>query len=266
MRALLLAAALLACATPAYADRFSLAYSGAGLGVIPLGEVTVDADLSEDGYAISATLRSGGLLNLFERTDLTASSSRDIRNGAVIWRRYDLDHHYSRKHRVVAMQAGEDGAVTAEITPNYRIWGSPPASDEQKRRSRDPLSTMMAMAIDVGETRRCAGSYPTFDGRFHYLLELSGGRIDHYDHAGYDGAVLKCSMSYIAVSGFEARDAGRRRVPRGEVWFALAPDSRFAPPVHISTPLSAGGAVIRLTHFRRVHVDISPDLATTGAP
>jgi len=130
MRALLLAVILFAIAAPARADRFSLSYDGAGLGLIPLGEVTVDADVSDDSYQISATLRSGGLLNLFERTNLTASSSGDIRNGAVVWRRYTLDHHYSRKHRVVVMQTGEDGAVTAEITPNYRIWGTPPASDE----------------------------------------------------------------------------------------------------------------------------------------
>lgn len=264
MRAAVLALLLAAFAAPAYADRFSLSYDGAGLGIIPLGNVTVDADVSADSYEISATLNSGGLLNLFERTNLVASSSGDIRNGAVVWRRYDLDHHYSRKHRVVAMQAADDGAVTAEITPNYRIWGDPPASDEQKRHSRDPLSTMMAMAVDVGQTHRCAGSYPTFDGRFHYLLELSGGHIDHYDHAGYDGDVLKCSMSYIAVAGFEATDSGRRRVPRGEVWFALAPDSNFAPPVHISTPLSAGGAVIRLTRFTRAHVEISVDAPVTA--
>ena len=70
---------------------------------------------------------------------------------------------------------------------------------------------MVAMAIDVGQTRRCAGAYPTFDGRFHYLLELSGGEIDDFDGAGYEGDVLKCSLAYIAVAGFEARDAGRRR-------------------------------------------------------
>jgi hypothetical protein len=257
MRAALFCVIACLIATPAAADHFSLQYDGAGLGVVPLGGVTVDADVSRDSYEVSATLTSGGLLNLFERTNLHAEASGIIQpNGSVSWRRYDLDHHYSRKHRVVAMTAAEDGTVTAEITPNYRIWGDPATSDEQRRRSRDPLSTMVAMAIDVGQTRRCSGSYPTFDGRFHYLLELSGGDIDHFDHAGYDGDVLKCSMSYVAVAGFEARDAGRRRVPQGQVWFALAPDSRFAPPVRISTPLSAGGAVIRLTRFRRAFVDI----------
>jgi hypothetical protein len=116
---------------------------------------------------------------------------------------------------------------------------------------------MVAMAIDVGEHQRCQGSYPTFDGRFYYRLELSGGGRGHFDSAGYDGEVLKCSMAYVAVAGFEGTDSwGHRRIPQGEIWFALAPNSRFAPPVRVTTPLSAGAAVVRLTHWRRVMVDI----------
>jgi hypothetical protein len=263
MRAALLALAVtIASAAPAAADRFSLTYDGVGLGFVPLGGVTVDADVSEDSYDITATLHSRGLLDLFERTNLRAQASGVIRHGSVHWRRYDLDHRYSRKRRVINMQVGEDGAVIAAIEPTYRLWGEPPASEEQRRRSRDPLSTLVAMSIDVGESRRCAGAYPTFDGRFHYLLELAGGEIDDFDHAGYRGEVLKCSLAYIAVSGFEARDAGRQRIPHGQVWFALMPDTRFAPPVRISTPLSAGGATIRLASFRRARVDVQYTSAT----
>lgn len=257
MRAVLLAlAALFATAAPAAADRFWLSYNGAGLGLVPLGGIEVDADVDEERYTVTATLQSRGLLNLFERTHLVATSQGVIESGDVRWAQYDLDHRYSRKRRVISMTAGDGGAINAEITPNYRLWGEPPTSDEQRRRSRDPLSTMVAMAVDVGQSRRCSGVYPTFDGRFHYLMELSGGEIDEFNDAGYDGEVLKCALAYIAVAGFEARDAGRRRIPHGEVWFALMPDTDFAPPVRISTPISAGGAVIRLNSFRRARVDV----------
>lgn len=235
-----------------------MTYEGATLGVVGLGTISLDADVTQDDYRINATLASGGLLNLFERTNIQASASGLISNGAVRWRSYDLDHHYSRKRRVVAMRVSEDGAVNSEITPNYRLWGDPATSDDQRRRSRDPLSSLMAMAIDVGQTRRCSGAYPTFDGRFHYLLELSGdGEIENFDSGGYEGPVLECRMAYVAVAGFERSDRGRRRVPQGKVWFALVPDSTFAPPVRIETPLSAGGAVIRLTSWRHPTVSIS---------
>lgn len=265
MRALFLIIALWwVGAAPASADRFSLNYNGYGLGFVPLGGVTLDADVGEDRYAVTASLQSGGLLNLFERTQLRAEATGLIANGVVHWRSYDLDHRYSQKRRVIAMRVGEDGAVVSTIEPNYRLWGEPPASEDHRRRSRDPLSTLVAMSIDVGQTRRCSGAYPTFDGRFHYLLELAGGDIDPFDDAGFEGEVLKCSLAYIAVAGFEARDAGRRRIPHGQVWFALMPDVSFAPPVRISTPLSAGGATIRLTSFRRARVDI--DYTGPAAP
>lgn len=263
MRAFLFACLMLfASGGAARADRFLLDYDGMGLGFVPLGGVLVDVDVSSDSYAVRAQLDSGGLLNLFERTHLRAEASGRILNGVVHWRRYDLDHRYSRKRRVISMAVGDDGSVNTQVEPNYRLWGDPPASDEQRRRSRDPLSSMIAMAVDVGLSRRCSGDYPTFDGRFHYLLELGRGDIDHYRDAGFDGDVLKCSLAYIAVSGFEARDVGRRRIPHGEVWFALMPDSHFAPPVRISTPLSAGAAVIRLAEFRRVRVDVQDAAAS----
>ncbi len=257
MRSVLLAIMLLfVTAAPAAADRFWLEYDGYGLGFVPLGGITVDADVDNERYAVTATLQSRGLLNLFERTHLVATSQGLIQSGDVRWLRYDLDHRYSRKRRVINMTRGEGGAIVAAIEPDYRLWGEPPASEEQRRRSRDPLSTMVAMAVDVGQSRRCSGVYPTFDGRFHYLMELAGGDVGWFDDAGYAGDVLKCSLAYIAVAGYEARDAGRRRIPHGEVWFALMPDTHFAPPVRITTPLSAGGAIIRLDSFRRARVRV----------
>jgi len=264
MRAVFAFVALLLFATPAFADRFALTYDGFGLGFVPVGGVTVDADIAEDSYDISATVQSRGILNLFERTNIQASASGLIENGAVRWQRYDLDHRYSRKHRTVSMQPGETGAITSQIEPIYLTWGEPPATEEERRASRDPLSNVVAMAIDVGRSRTCEGTHPTFDGRFHYLLQLGGGDIDEYEGGGYEGEVLKCSLSYIAVSGFNQRDSGRRRIPQGQVWFALMPDTTFAPPVRISTPLSAGGATIRLASFRRARVDVqySTDAST----
>lgn len=244
-------------AAPAAADTFSLEYQGAALGIIPLGNISVDASIEDNSYEIQTHMQSGGLLNIFARMNIAASASGAIEGDRVLWRRYDLDHHYDRKHRTVAMNVAADGEVVAQINPNYRLWGTPPTSDQQRRSARDPLSSMVAMAIDVGEHQRCQGAYPTFDGRFFYNLELSGGARGHFDSAGYNGEVLKCTMAYVAIAGFEGTDSwGHRRIPQGEIWFALAPNSRFAPPVRVTTPLSAGGAVVRMTHWRRVMVDI----------
>ncbi|HVV33222.1 MAG TPA: hypothetical protein VHC73_08360, partial [Vitreimonas sp.] len=83
MRALALAVFLcLFAAAPASADRFLLRYNGAGLGFLPIGNMTVDADVDDAAYNITVTLTSGGLLNFFERTHLEATSSGTIDGNA----------------------------------------------------------------------------------------------------------------------------------------------------------------------------------------
>lgn len=260
MRFALFLVAFLAWAAPASADRFALRYNGWALGIVHIGEISVDVDVSENSYQIRTALRSRGMMNWFERTNLTAEADGLIDEAGVVrWLRYDLDHHYSRKHRLIALRRDETGAVEANIQPNFSAWGEPPTSDAQRRNSRDPLSSVVAMAIVAGQTQSCEGSYPTFDGRFHYVLELSAGERDHFRGGGYEGEVLKCTLTYRAVAGFERSDTGRRRLPRGEIWFALMPDTRFAPPVRINLPLSAGGASVRLNSFNRAVVDIIAD-------
>ncbi|HVK81752.1 MAG TPA: hypothetical protein VM915_14185, partial [Verrucomicrobiae bacterium] len=96
MRTLMAAiAALFALAAPAAAERYLLRYDATGIGVIPLGGIVIDADVRDDSYDIASSLQSSGFINVFERTAIEASASGDIRNGAVFWRRYDLDHRYS---------------------------------------------------------------------------------------------------------------------------------------------------------------------------
>jgi hypothetical protein len=258
MRVLLFALALLCCAGPAAADRYLLTYDGAALNLVPLGEITVDITVTPRAYNAAATLQSGGLMNLFERTNLRAEAQGGIHDGVVRWRRYNLDHHYSRKHRTIDMRVTRDGSVRARIQPNYRLWGDPRASDEQKRASRDPLSTLVAMSTQVGRDQRCQGAFPTFDGRFHYVMSLRAGHTERYRGGGYQGQVLECELIYSAVSGFEQTDSGRRRITQGRIWFALG-DPSFSPPVRIATPISAGGAVIRLTSWRRVEVQVGDE-------
>jgi hypothetical protein len=251
--------AALALAPAAHAERYVLEYRGAVFGILPLGEVKLDIDADDSSYRVTARLESSGLLDLFERTDLVAESSGAIESGGVSWRRYDLDHHYSRKHRTIAMNNTSAG-VAAEIEPNYPVWGEPPATDEQKRGARDPLSSLVAMAANVGRTHACDSDYLTFDGRFLYRLELRGGRMRRFFDGGYAGWALRCRLRYVPVAGFEPRDGGRRhRIPEGEIWFALPDGAKIAPPVRALSPLAIGHAGLTLTRWRQPRVEVAQD-------
>ena len=255
--ALLLALAGVLAASPARADRYALDYEGSWLAVASLGAARLDIAVGEDAYDATATIHSGGLLRLFEHTDLLAAATGAVTPDGLRWRRYDLDHSYSKKRRVTSMRLGDDSAFRALITPNYRIWGTPPASDADKRASRDPLSSLVAMSTAVARTPACTGTYPTFDGRFRYDLVLSGGARGRYDNGGYVGPILKCRLRYAPVAGYDPRDENqRRRLPEGEIWFALPAGSNIAPPVRVSMPAPIGHAVISLKRWTRAMVTV----------
>jgi hypothetical protein len=261
----LLALSLVALASPAHAERLHLLYEGRAWGVAPLGEAVLDFSLRADGYRVGARLDSGGMLKLFDNSKLTAAAEGGLSETGPIWARYDLDHAYAKKRRVTAMRS--DGQiVNVEVDPTYRNLGEPPASEEQKRAARDPLSSILAMGMNVARTRTCEGAYATFDGRHLYNLTFAGGKTGRYDTDGYDGPVLKCNVRYEPVAGFEKKQAkdSRKKTPKAEIWFALTGDPGFAPPVKIELPLGLGSASIQLKQMRRAVVafEDEPSAAT----
>ncbi|MDX2277153.1 MAG: DUF3108 domain-containing protein [Hyphomonadaceae bacterium] len=254
----------LALLAPAHAEtqRFSLDYAGSAWGLISVGGARLDIELQEDGaYSASGTVRSGGIAALFLRTQIEVAAEGEIDDGSVRWERYSLEHFYDNVHRHINMRP-TSATVQASISPLYPDgWGTPPASDAQKRAARDPLSSLIAMANDVGATRRCQGDYMTFDGRWLYRLEVRGGEQHEFESGAYMGPALRCRVRYFPVAGFAPTDQGYRDPPPpGSVWFALIEGERFAPPVRASMPLPLGTAQLTLRAM-----EMTEDVTLTGA-
>ena len=239
-------------ADPAGADRVVMSFDGSAYGFIPLGRAALDISIDPDSYEVRAQIQSGGLAALFDRTDLSAVASGGA-NG-VVWRRYDLDHSYAKKHRMVALQASDAG-VAADIRPPFRVSINPP-TEADKKGARDPVSSLVAMGVAVARTGSCAGAYPTFDGRFRYDLILRIEGRGRHQGGGYDGPVLKCKMRYTPVSGYDTPGQMSKRIPEGEIWFALD-GGQIAAPIKVTAPLPLGHAAIRLTGYSRPRVDVA---------
>lgn len=240
-----------ALACPANAQRISLEYHGAAWGLIGVGGAQLEIDLDDDSYAASGMVRSGGIAALFLRTRIDVRSTGDIDEGGdVAWRRYWLDHMYDGVHRHINMRLSEAG-VHADINPTYPDgWGDPPATNQQKAAARDPLSSLIAMAADVGETRSCQGDYLTFDGRWLYRLEVREGALDMIERGAYVGPAMRCRVRYMPVAGFSPADQGYRDPPPpGSIWFALLEGENFAPPVRAAMPLPLGTALLTLSRW-----------------
>jgi hypothetical protein len=264
-RTLISAAALVVlCAAPARAERYILEFEGTALGPVSVGSATLHMGVEGDRYDLYLRLRSGGVLRWFDRTEISATAEGEIANGQVVWRRYDLDHVYAAKRRVTNLRNLPEGVV-ALVTPEHRNLGKPPASAEQKAASRDPMSAVAAMSVQVARGGGCAGDFPVFDGRFHYRLELRPEGPGTLRSEAYEGPVMKCKLRYVQVSGYDfGRENERRRVPQGEIWFAQIAGLPFAPPVKMNVPLPVGSAGLHLRSMKKP--TITMDTVDVEAP
>ena len=164
---------------PAAADRFALTYDGCGLGFVPLGGMTRRCRSSPtDSYDITrdvALARSAQSVRAHQhRGDVVRADRR---------RRRALAHATISITTTAAstassrMRAGDDGAITRRRSRRTT------ASGAIRRRAKNNAAARAIRSRPwwrwrsmSASSRRCSGVYPTFDGRFHYLLELARRR------------------------------------------------------------------------------------------
>lgn len=246
----LMCLAMLACAiaAPAQAETYRLEYEAAVLGVVVLGAARYEVAATPTRYAVRANLRTSGLARLFDQTEINAASAGSVSGGAIAWSRYDLSHAYAGKFRRVQLVRSASG-VAAEIAPNYRDMGRPPASPAQRLGSYDPLTSIFALGRQIGVARACRGSVLVFDGRQHYRLSVAPRAEGEFEGGGYRGPALACQFRYEPIAGF---DDDLDSAPVAEAWFALPAQPGFAAPLRLTVPTPLGAARLDLRGYERI--------------
>lgn len=242
--------ALGASAVAAHAETYRLNYEAAVLGVVVLGTASYEVTANPNRYAVRANLRTSGLARLFDRTEITATSTGAISGAAITWSRYDISHAYASKFRRIRMdRAGSN--VTAQITPAYGDMGTPAASAAQQSASQDPLTGVFALGRQIGAARACRGAVLVFDGRQHYRLSVTAIGQGNFNGGGYRGPALNCRFRYEPVSGFST-NVDRGRIPAADAWFALPEGAGFAAPLRLTVPTPLGQAQLDLRRYERI--------------
>jgi hypothetical protein len=267
LRAFISASALafgLGCAAPAQAERFALEYDGHAFGLAPVGKVTFDFTIDRDGYDVVSTVRSGGVLKMAGKQDVTGKSEGVITNGLPRWTNYVTTTETKRKTRTTTMiRNGE--AVSVDVQPHYGGLGDPPASEAQKRAAYDPLNVFMAMGMQAQRTKTCAGRFPTFDGRYYYEMVLSpDAGIQNVKEGGYNGPALKCKMRQVPIAGYDAQQKAEQKAnpPNGALWFALVNGAQIAPPIRMLLPVPATKVNLTLSAWRAATVKVDTEAET----
>ena len=261
VRALVLAALLAAAPAAAHAERFSLAYNGHAFGAAPVGKVWFDFTIDGDGYDVVSSVRSGGVLKMIGKQDVTGKSEGAIVRGMPQWTKYVTTTETKRRSRTTTMTRSGD-AVTVDVQPAYGGLGDPEANAQQKRASYDPLNVFMAMGMAAQRTKTCAGRYLTYDGRYVYEMVLSpDAGIQQVSEGGYKGLALKCKMQQVPLAGYDAKQKAEQKQnpPTGALWFALVEGAQIAPPIRMLLPVPATKVNLTLSEWRSASVRVEPE-------
>ncbi len=244
------AAFAFAAIAPARAETLTLLYGGEAYRVVALGEAFLSVRLSAGAYSAEGQIRSAGLAALFADTDLTARASGRRQNQDVRPEIYDLDHSYAGLTRKIQVRK-EAGSVIVRAQPSFGFEGDPAPSELQKSVGRDPLSSMISMGLGVAATRACPPSQRIFDGRYVYDVSFDRARSGHVSGHVYHGPVLSCQIRQTRIAGYRTRSDLRKRLPDGEITFALDAHPHFAPPYKVAAATPLGRATIRLRRIIR---------------
>lgn len=244
-------AALAAFAAPsARAETYRLSYEAAVLGVVVLGTARYEVAATPARYAVRANVQTTGLARLFDRTEITATSTGSVSGTTIGWTRYDISHAYAQKFRRIRMDRAA-GGITAAIDPSYGDMGRPAATRAQQNGSYDPLTAVFVLGRQIGAARACTGAVLVFDGRQHYRLGVSPRAQGTFNGGGYNGPAVSCTLRYEPIAGF-SDNAELSNLPTAEIWFALPQGGGFAPPLRLTVPTPLGQARLDLRRYERL--------------
>ncbi len=207
----------------------AIEFAGSVLG-LRLVRAEIHADVTGDEYVARSLFRTTGLARFFEASQIEAASGGTISAHGLTPYTYAHDDQGEKKRRVISFDYRVDDVVVS-VDPPFGDLGEPPASAAQRREALDPVSAMLAMAMDGGATP-CARTVPVFDSRLRYDLVFKPLGADVVRTRAYEGPAHKCEVRYTPVAGFDPTDLEEGKEAYETpiyVWLAPLGDGITAP-------------------------------------
>jgi hypothetical protein len=215
---------------PAGEGSLGVAYTIAFWG-IPFGHTNVDIKLEKDSYHTASTFETNGVVSVFWKSDIQASSNGTIADGNLepaVYDSYD-QRRADKKQRVKVTFTDADPTVFAD--PPYSLTKYP-VSSAQKKEALDPMSAvaLVMTGIKADAKNPCGTVAPVFDGRRRYNIEFKYLKDENANVAGiYKGKAHLCEMHYNQIAGFKPKiQAQGKALPPVYGWFVDVP-SQAAP-------------------------------------
>lgn len=223
----------LAPAAASAAERFDIAYTGRFMG-LPVMKAWLAAHMTDSAYETESSFRSAGIAGFFKTSRVDAQARGARRPDSLALERYGHLEWSGRKQRAVAISHW-DGDIAVQVEPPLVDLGEPPPTEAHVREALDPLSAILSITFEGGQTP-CARTTPVFDGKLRYDLVFTPVAREEVRTRAYRGPAWRCRAHYRPVAGFDPSDLANGEVYDTPIHIWLTDrDDGVTAPVRIAT-------------------------------
>lgn len=222
---------------------------------------TLDMDLDPKAYDMSLKARTQGTIGSLFPWEATYVTSGLAREGAPMPTLHTARSSWKKDEKVTEMQFAPNGGLLKTTThENNKTRVKKDFDPKLTTDAVDMLTGALQMFRHTGQTSKCEGSFPVFDGKRRFNITLSDDGTETLQKSRYStfrGEALRCTLKVEPVAGFKKDDARRgwmavqahteaRRKPP-TLWLAQIEENGPMVPVRMEIASSYGSVIAHLT-------------------
>lgn len=225
--ALVLSALLSGAAHAGQPQRLVARFDVQALG-LKVGELSVDATISQDAYSVEARFGATGLVRLFRDMGFVMHAEGRIRDGRFLPALYTEEVDTGRRTSSARMRYEDETPVL--VAGRVEDGEVAPLDPAGQAGTVDPLTALLAVLRDQPAADLCRYDRAVFDGGRRSRVRLTGGTRS--------GDTVTCNGQFLRVAGYPAEDLETRRVVPLTIDYAAGADGR----------MQARGALLRTVY------------------
>jgi len=222
---------------------------------------TLDMDLDPKAYDMSLKAKTQGTIGSLFPWEATYATSGRATDGAPTPTMHTSRSSWKKDEKVTEMQFSPKGDVLKTTThENNQTKIKKDFDPSLTTDAVDVLTGALQMFQRTGQTSKCEGSFPVFDGKRRFNITLSDDgteTLTKNKYSAYRGDTLRCTLKVEPVAGFKKDDTKRgwmavqnhteaRKKPP-TLWMAQLEEKGPMVPVRMEIASSYGTVVAHLT-------------------
>lgn len=235
---------LLVVPAAAQAEGLALRYdvfAGGSFAVAMEAEV----QMAPTAYRMGAALELGGMYAVFASWDMQTSVSGAFAGDLVLPVQFNRQAEGGRRWVEIQFADGSVASARGNPSPDEEDNSMVPAAVQAA--AIDPLSAIVAVLRQVGETGSCAGSSTVYDGKRYFAISRVDGGPQHAPatrYGAYSGPALLCRVTIDEGAYYQRADRTQRTA---DIWLAQPIAGSLHVPVRIETESKYGAVRVHLT-------------------